>query len=244
MKNVSSTVRRFTASAVLSAAMVAGGGFSAPAHALDVNFGDLVLAMFGNATEYFKVLGPASSIINQQDQQFDVSSALPAVQGANNVRWTLFSNDDQGGMVTASSKPLNDWTPNEQSSTNSVFAINSGLFWTGMAPATLPAGTETTVVSTDPMSFTSTFFTDGTMAGSFPVGQEGQLESLLHLIGSDFNSPTSFNSIGTAMLTANGLLTINPSSVAPIPLPAAAWLFGTGLIGLAGLARRSSRAKI
>lgn len=238
MKSVSSTVRRFTASAVLSAAMVAGGGFSAPAHALDVNFGDLVFAMFGNATEYFKVLGPSSDLVNKGTFEFDVSSALPAVQGANNVRWTLFSNDDQGGMLTASSKPLDKWTPNEQAATSSVFAINSGLFWTSQAPITLPAGTETTVVSTDPMSFTSTFFTDGTMAGSFPVGQEGQLGSLLHLIASDFNSPTSFNPMGTAMLTANGLLTVQP-----IPLPAAAWLFGTGLIGLAGLARRSSRAK-
>ena len=37
--------------------------------------------------------------------------------------------------------------------------------------------------------------------------------------------------------------TVSPGGVAPIPVPAAAYLFGTGLLGLAGLARRRS-AKI
>jgi len=35
--------------------------------------------------------------------------------------------------------------------------------------------------------------------------------------------------------------TVNVSGVSAVPLPAAVWLFGSGLIGLAGVARRKSR---
>jgi hypothetical protein len=236
MKHVSQSIKRLTASAVLTAAVMTGG-LATPAHALDVNFGDLVFAMFGNGTEYFKVLGAESGITSQQNVEFNVAAALPAVQGANNVRWSLFSNDDQGVMVTASSKPIGDFNATELSSIASGFSINSGLGWFGLAPLTLPAGTEVQVTNTNPEFFSSTFFTDGTMAGGWPISQEGQLGSLLHLISSD---GSNHSGIGTALLTANGLLTINPSGTSPvIPLPAAVWLFGTGLITLVGLARRS-----
>jgi hypothetical protein len=235
MKRVSTSVKRFTASAVLTAAVVTGG-FATPAHALDVNFGDLVLAMFGNGTEYFKVLGPEPGITSQQNVQFDVSAALPAVQGTNAVRWSLFSNDEFGVMKTSSSKPLADFTAQENVQIASVNSINSGLGWFGSVPTQLPAGSETTVPNTDLSSFTSTFFTDGTMAGGWPIAQEGMLGSLLHLISSD---GTNHMGMGTASLSANGLLTINPLGTSPVPLPAAVWLFGTGLISLVGLARRS-----
>lgn len=235
MKHVSQSIKRLTASAVLTAAVMTGG-LATPAHALDVNFGDLVFAMFGNGTEYFKVLGAESGITSQQNVQFNVSAALPAVQGTNNVRWSLFSNDEMGGMITSSAKPLGDFTAQENTQIASVQSINTGLGWFGQAPTTLPAGTETTVPNTHLQSFTSTFFTDGTMAGGWPISQEGQLGSLLHLISSDGSNHIG---IGTALLTASGLLTVNPSGVAPIPLPAAVWLFGTGLITLVGLARRS-----
>ncbi|MDB6102113.1 MAG: hypothetical protein JWO52_2112 [Gammaproteobacteria bacterium] len=45
--------------------------------------------------------------------------------------------------------------------------------------------------------------------------------------------------LGTATLDASGNLTIAGNSVAPpVPLPAAVWLFGSGLLGLFGVSRR------
>ncbi len=45
--------------------------------------------------------------------------------------------------------------------------------------------------------------------------------------------------LGTASLAANGLLTITGNtSSSPVPLPAAVWLFGSGLMGLVGVSRR------
>jgi hypothetical protein len=52
-----------------------------------------------------------------------------------------------------------------------------------------------------------------------------------------FSNPLS----ETAFLSAGGLtLAGTPSAVTP--LPAAVWLFGSGLLGLTGIARRKSKA--
>lgn len=45
--------------------------------------------------------------------------------------------------------------------------------------------------------------------------------------------------LGTAALATNGTLTLTPNGgSAPVPLPAAVWLFGSGLLGLVGVSRR------
>lgn len=41
-------------------------------------------------------------------------------------------------------------------------------------------------------------------------------------------------------LASSGALTYGPSAVAEVPIPAAAWLFGSGLLGLIGIARRKA----
>jgi hypothetical protein len=49
--------------------------------------------------------------------------------------------------------------------------------------------------------------------------------------------------LGTATVGTNGTLTISGSSgAAPVPLPAAVWLFGSGLLGLVGVSRRRKSA--
>jgi hypothetical protein len=44
--------------------------------------------------------------------------------------------------------------------------------------------------------------------------------------------------LGSVSLDANGLLTVTGNTAAPVPLPAAVWLFGSGLMGLVGISRR------
>ncbi len=46
----------------------------------------------------------------------------------------------------------------------------------------------------------------------------------------------------TATLSASGLVLTGSGSPPPVPLPAAVWLFGSGLLGLAGVARRKAKA--
>jgi hypothetical protein len=50
-----------------------------------------------------------------------------------------------------------------------------------------------------------------------------------------------FTRIGDGLLTANGTLFFGNPAV--VPVPAAVVLFGTGLIGLVGVARRSMNRK-
>jgi hypothetical protein len=50
--------------------------------------------------------------------------------------------------------------------------------------------------------------------------------------------------LGSAKLSSNGTLTLtgNGTTTAPVPLPAAVWLFGSGLMGLVGVSRRRKAA--
>jgi hypothetical protein len=45
--------------------------------------------------------------------------------------------------------------------------------------------------------------------------------------------------LGTVSLTANGLV-FSSTQTAPVPLPAAIWLLGSGLLGLFGIGRRKA----
>lgn len=51
--------------------------------------------------------------------------------------------------------------------------------------------------------------------------------------------------LGSATLAADGTLAITGNgTVAPVPLPAAVWLFGSGLMGLVGVSRRRKAAAV
>lgn len=66
------------------------------------------------------------------------------------------------------------------------------------------------------------------------------LGQLLHLIASDtelVDDAVLFR--GQALLSANGIFQISGGQLAAVPVPAAVILFGSGLIGLVGIARRN-----
>jgi len=72
--------------------------------------------------------------------------------------------------------------------------------------------------------------TGGDLASSytFGSGQGGIILAISGYNGDDFNSSFSTSAY-------NGI-----ADVAPVPVPAAAWLFGSGLLGLVGIARRKA----
>lgn len=81
--------------------------------------------------------------------------------------------------------------------------------------------------------------------GSLGTGvSQGTTANLYYLTGAS----SSFSNItatleGTASLSAGGLTIAGVGGAPPpVPLPPAAWLFGSGLLGLAGVARRKAKA--
>ncbi len=72
----------------------------------------------------------------------------------------------------------------------------------------------------------------------------GVTENLYYLTGGGGVASKTTNVLeGTATLSASGLtLAGNGGGGTPMPIPTAVWLFGSGLVGLAGVARRKAKA--
>jgi hypothetical protein len=63
-------------------------------------------------------------------------------------------------------------------------------------------------------------------------------QSLFGITGNNGTGTVQSYILGSASLSASGVLTITGNSSTPVPLPAAVWLFGSGLMGLVGVSRR------
>jgi hypothetical protein len=73
------------------------------------------------------------------------------------------------------------------------------------------------------------------------LNQSATLYAITNQTGPSYPNGVSF-SLGTAALTGSGatlaLSFTGNGAPPPVPLPAAVWLLGSGLLGLAGVARR------
>lgn len=221
------------------AMMTAIAGLAGQAQAFSFGDGDLVLAIYGNNTEALVNLGNYNTLLaSGPDTPFNVSSELAAASvGGNAVKYTIFGWDtslpsgqihsatafDPGAIPTSGINLTNQLNP----SVNMAF---------------LPSFSGNTIAKSDPGSFSSVLDSagDGKLAGAWTVAMQGSLDQVLNILAGNVSN-NSFSQVGRVLLTAAGQLSIgNPGpAAAPVPLPAGVVLFGTGLIGLAGIARRS-----
>jgi hypothetical protein len=122
-----------------------------------------------------------------------------------------------------------------------AFSLTSDAAGAGTLSVT---GSETLFASFTNLSVTHTFggfadwnadltYTGGTLAGSLP--SSGRVEGSFAGVGS-FSMGQSL--LGEDFSASGGIAKIG----AVVPVPAAVWLFGSGLLGLVGIARRKSSA--
>lgn len=224
--------RTIMASVLAIATAVAG-----QAQAFVFNEGDLVLAIYGNNTEALYNLGNGSTILTPGGAGIvnrDVSAGLAAAGvGTNPVRYTLFGHDSTvGALYAATSFASSAINPN---SLGLTFQFEASIGMQGQGGF---AGD--TIAKADFRSFSSNLNADGNgnFGGTWPVGMQGGVDTILNIMQGDVNTNT-FTQVGRVLLTAGGLLTVGNPGPTPVPLPAGVVLFGSGLIGLIGIARRS-----
>ena len=99
-------------------------------------------------------------------------------------------------------------------------------------------GTETATATESPGGKNKYNF----VAGDDLAPSDGSSLKLFGFTGNNSAGTLQSYILGTASLGADGTLTIAGNGAAPVPLPAAVWLFGSGLMGLVGVSRRRKEA--
>lgn len=228
-----------------------------PAQALEFGASDAVLVLYGNSTEYYKNLGPVSSLLSGGANVTIDQSIMSQLDGAAPIKYSLigfnaasFAMDPtvtyQGSAIPHTNTTLlSGWTAGRNGQLDQGQYWNTFRNWQGQL-STIP-GTDNVLAASDTRSFTSFFGTSDKLNASFPLRMSSNIDSVLHLLGRDFlpiGDQTAQTGLGQALLTliagtGAGQFTFTGGEVAPVPVPAAVILFGSGLIGLAGLARRT-----
>ncbi|BCA54908.1 hypothetical protein W02_20480 [Nitrospira sp. KM1] len=242
MKGMFTSVRGGAVAMALGA-IVLMAGMVGEAQAIQFGSGDLVLAVYGNETELVQKVGTIGSLPNAG---ISTSIDLSGVAGPNPLQYTLFGFTQTPpsaptSFVAGSSLVAGSFTAAQKIGIAPTNFVNPLFSW-GTQLAAIN-DTRTLIPKADQFSFTSFLNLSGnnSMNGGFPVRTSSEVDTLLNLIGRQNSGQgnVAVTDLGTAMLTSAGLLTIPGASAPPVPVPAAAVLFATGIIGLAGIARRS-----
>lgn len=160
------------------------------------------------------------------------------------------------GLTSTVASSAAVWTPDINTSTGDFqevtfasFGVSSAtydlvFFDAGSVASIAPSTTSLTLadlngivqVSANPAPYTASFGADTAL-----LGDTGEFELALWN-GTDFSYVTSFTAIvekNWYSISFDGVTgVIQGVDLAPVPVPAAVWLFGSGLLGLVGVARR------
>jgi len=172
---------------------------------------------------------------------------------AGTFTWTVMAGDNTGGLPVVGGKRYITTSPVDLTNGTSVTtgnlssSYNNYLTMINQLNAFLPDTSGSSVVTEG--QWRQTGATPGSEAGNwYGVGPSNintlGLDSpanLYLLAASGSGSAARVYQFADLVLSADGTLS-SVGGVAPVPLPAAFWLLGTGVAGLAGVARRRKNA--
>ncbi|WP_062484642.1 hypothetical protein [Candidatus Nitrospira inopinata] len=242
---VGATIKQ-TVAAFAAVAGLAVVGLPSPASALEFPFGDLAFVVYGGDTERYENMGTGSvAWLEETPRSFgtNIASVLPVLQqgAALGVRWALYGSTADGYHMYMTSQ-ARTITPQILENIFPTQAAERFLEWGQSRLPFVSGGIGNTFANnplllpaSNPQSFTNFVGREGQLGGYTPFQTHGPLDRVLTLlkVNTDGFDP-QITIVGTAVLTRDGQL-----RVTPIPIPAAVILFGSGLIGLVGLSRRS-----
>ncbi|MCP9443012.1 MAG: VPLPA-CTERM sorting domain-containing protein [Nitrospira sp.] len=263
MRNRTS-IRQVLGSVVAMGAIGFAIGVPSPASALEFGYGDLAFIMWGGNNERYEHFGIDSATRLEGTEVFgsvvsDSELELLREGATLGVRWGLYGTTPDGShlYVTTQAREITEHIRNNVFGTPQ--ATERFLFWGSShipyVTGTRQSGDPDNRLADNPFilpaanrhSWTSDLGRDRApnLGGNLPFRSDGGLNQTLRIFkiaadGSDF---PDIQIVGVAELregSAHLIITPNNArSPEPIPVPAAAVLFGSGLIGLAGMARRA-----
>jgi hypothetical protein len=146
------------------------------------------------------------------------------------------SNIGSGNNSVLAAKGIANLVNYENGLNSDVAQTNGGLF-------PLTTSTETTAAAYTNSQASASAPSKYNMLGAPDLGSVGTPYQLFGFTGNNSKlSNLQSYILGSATLGTDGTLTITGNSPAPVPLPAAVWLFGSGLMGLVGVSRRRKAA--
>jgi len=227
---------------------IGASGPAIEAQAMTFGQNDMVLALYANGTEYYRNLGSADTLLaNGTQTVIDIgSSALnpfTATTGSNPIFWSLLSGKTNvPNYLNTASRYTTEQIIFAQTNQSANAVLSGFNSWRNQLTTTTGAtGTETLLPASDPSSFSNKYGLGGTLGGNWTGGgQYGELGEILTMVN-EIAASNILSDVGRATLAQTGILTICGGagcSVAPVPVPAAVWLFGSGLAAMVGVARR------
>jgi hypothetical protein len=209
------------------------------------------------------VLNTSLAGINQTIAASATLQSFLAANPASGDGWTLEAGQYNGAGAAATTNNVFAagaakaiFTSNIGTGNNSVLAakgianlvnyqngLNSDVAQTNGGLYPLTTSTETTAAAYTNSLASASAPSKYNMLGAPDLGSVGTSYQLFGFTGNNSKlSNLQSYILGSATLGTDGTLTITGNSTAPVPLPAAVWLFGSGLMGLVGVSRRRKAA--